>query len=355
MFVENRPVPKSCLPRPVPDLLMPVENRPVPLQCAMQTRGFGRLGWPVSEVGYGLWGMGGWTGSDDASSTAALERAIELGCTFFDTALAYGHGHSERLLAPVLARHRDNQLIVATKIPPKNMKWPALASYPLQEVFPADHMRRSTEESLRNLGLTSVDLQQCHVWSDHWANDPAWQRAVDDLKSEGLIRAFGISVNRWEPGNVLRALRTGLIDSVQVVYNLFDQDPEDELFPMCRELGVAVIARVPFDEGSLTGTMTRDMTWPPGDWRNLYFAPDKIGDILNRVDKLRPDVPADMTMPELALRFILANPDVTTVIPGMRRTRNVEANLAVSDGRTLSPETMARLHRHRWTRTYVVV
>jgi aryl-alcohol dehydrogenase-like predicted oxidoreductase len=309
----------------------------------------------VSEVGYGLWGMGGWTGSDDEESTAALERAVALGCTFFDTALAYGSGRSEQLLAPVLARHRDKHLIVATKIPPKNLKWPALASYPLEEVFPADHMRRSTEQSLTNLGSSSVDVQQCHVWSDAWADDPSWQRAVDDLKSEGLIRAFGISVNRWEPANVLRALRTGLIDSVQVVYNVFDQNPEDELFPMCRELGVAVIARVPFDEGSLTGTMTRGMTWPSGDWRNLYFSREKLATILDHVDALKTDLPASMTMPEAAMRFILAHPDVTTVIPGMRRVQHVESNLAVSDGRPLRREALERLRRHRWIRTYVVV
>jgi aryl-alcohol dehydrogenase-like predicted oxidoreductase len=321
----------------------------------MHTRPFGRLGWPVSEVGYGLWGMGGWSGSNDDESIAALERSIELGCTFFDTALAYGNGHSEVLLGRVLARHRHKKLIVASKIPPQNMKWPALASYALADVFPADHMRRSTEISLKNLNVESLDLQQCHVWTDDWANDPAWQRAVDDLKREKLIRAFGISVNRWEPANVLRALRTGLVDAVQVVYNLFDQNPEDELFPMCRELGVAVIARVPFDEGSLTGAMTRNMTWPAGDWRNLYFSPDKLAAILDHVDALAPDVPKGMPLAEAALRFILANPDVTTVIPGMRRVRHVESNLAAADGNSLPPETLSRLKSHRWIRSYVVV
>jgi aryl-alcohol dehydrogenase-like predicted oxidoreductase len=320
----------------------------------MKTRAFGRLGWPVSEVGHGLWGMGGWTGSDDTESTAALERSIELGCTFFDTALAYGNGKSEQLFGRVLARHRHRNLVVATKIPPKNLKWPARPEYPLDEVFPADHMRQSTETSLKNLGLDSIDLQQCHVWTDTWATDERWQRAVDDLKREGLIRGFGISLNRWEPNNGLKALRTRLIDSVQVVYNIFDQNPEDELFPACRELNIAVIVRVPFDEGSLTGTMTRDMTWPEGDWRNLYFSPDKLGDILDHVDRLRPDVPPGMTMSELAMRFILACPDVSTIIPGMRRVRHVDANLSASDGRPLTADVLTRLRRHRWQRTYNV-
>jgi aryl-alcohol dehydrogenase-like predicted oxidoreductase len=317
-------------------------------------RTFGRLGWPVSEVGYGLWGMGGWTGSNDAESIAALERSIALGCNFFDTALAYGNGKSEELLGKVLARHRGPRLYVATKIPPKNLQWPALAEYRLDDVFPADHIRRSTETSLKNLGLSSLDLQQCHVWTDRWAGDERWQRAVDDLKREGLIRGFGISVNRWEPANVLKALETGLVDSVQVVYNIFDQNPEDELFPACRELGVAVIARVPFDEGSLTGTMTRDMTWPAGDWRNLYFAPDKLPDIIDHVDQLRPDVPSGMTMPELALRFILACPDVSTIIPGMRKPKHVDANLGASDGHALPAGVLNRMRTHRWQRTYNV-
>jgi aryl-alcohol dehydrogenase-like predicted oxidoreductase len=321
----------------------------------MHTRQFGRLRWPVSEVGYGLWGMGGWSGSNDDESLAALDRSIALGCTFFDTALAYGNGKSEQLLGRVLKRHAGKDLFIATKIPPMNLRWPAMPEYPLSDVFPADHIRRSTETSLKNLGLSCLDLQQMHVWTDEWANDERWQRAVDDLKREKLIRGFGISLNRWQPENALRALRTKLIDSVQVVYNIFDQNPEDELFSMCRELGVAVIARVPFDEGSLTGTMHANMTWPEGDWRNLYFTPDKLAETLERVDALRKDVPGGMTLPELALRFILACPDVSTVIPGMRKSKHVEANVAVSDGKPLDPAVLARLRRHRWVRTYVVV
>ena len=320
----------------------------------MHTRPFGRLGWPVSDVGYGLWGMGGWSGSNDDESMAALDRAIALGCTFFDTALAYGDGKSEQLLGRVLARHRDRTLVVATKVPPKNLKWPGAASDGAADAFPADHIRRSTERSLRNLNLPSVDLQQLHVWSDAWVNDDGWRRAVDDLKREGLIRGFGISVNRWEPANVLAALRTGLVDSVQVVYNVFDQNPEDELFPACRELGVAVIARVPFDEGSLTGTLRRDMTWAPGDWRNLYFTPERLNETLDRVEAVKADVPPDLTLPDLALRFILGNPDVTTVIPGMRRPAHVDRNLAASGAPPLPPATMTALRRRRWVRTYVV-
>jgi aryl-alcohol dehydrogenase-like predicted oxidoreductase len=264
--------------------------------------------------------------------------------------LAYGQGKSERLLAK--AKRPD--IYVATKIPPKNGKWPALASYALEDAFPADYIRECTETSLANLQLSSVDLQQFHVWSDAWADDDRWQRAVTDLKNEGLVRAFGISVNRWEPTSAFKAFRTGLIDSVQVVYNIFDQDAADELFPMCRELGIAVIVRVPFDEGSLTGALAPGTVWPDGDFRNIYFTPEKLRETLRRVDLVQEDVPAGMTMAELALRFILASRDVSTIIPGMRRPAHVDANIAASDGKSLNPETLRRLARHRWDRGYVL-
>jgi aryl-alcohol dehydrogenase-like predicted oxidoreductase len=322
----------------------------------MRYRAFGRTGWQVSEIGYGMWGMGGWTGSDDEESLQALERAVALGCNFFDTAWAYGSGRSEKLLGQTLrtatARQRTapDRIRIATKIPPKNLKWPGKAEYPVSDTYPADHIREYTEKSLANLGVDAVDLQQFHVWSDAWASDPGWQRAVDDLKRQNLVRAVGISVNRWEPTNVLRALTTGLIDSVQVVYNIFDQNPEDELLPYCASHGIAVIARVPFDEGSLTGTLRRDSNWPAGDWRNVYFNREHLDRTLERVERLEPLVPEGMDLPELALRFILHNPAVSTTIPGMRRVRNVERNMAASDGEPLPPRLLDALRSHRWDR-----
>lgn len=316
----------------------------------MRYRPFGSTGWDVSEVGYGMWGMAGWTGSDDEQSRASLDLAVSLGCNFFDTAYAYGEGHSERLLGELLRRHPDKQLYVATKIPPKNRMWPARPSYALADVFPPDHIREYAEKSLQNLGVETIDLLQFHVWSDTWADDPSWQRAVESLKREGLVRAIGISVNRWQPANVLRALDTGLIESVQVVYNIFDQNPEDDLFPACQEKNIAIIARVPFDEGSLTGTLTADSRWPEGDFRNIYFKPENLKPTLERVERLRPVVPAGMTMAELALRFILQHPAVSTVIPGMRKPANVRQNLGVSDGRPLPDELVQELRRHRWDR-----
>ncbi len=317
----------------------------------MEYRRFGRTGWPVSEVGYGMWGLAGWTGSADAESRQSLTRAVELGCTFFDTAYAYGDGHSERLLGELVRAHPDRTLYVATKIPPKNRKWPSRRGYPLADCFPPEHITAYVHKSLENLGLDRIDLMQFHVWEDDWATDERWQRAADDLKRQGLVRAWGVSVNRWEPENCLNTLRTGMIDAVQVIYNIFDQAPEDALFPLAEELDIAIIARVPFDEGTLTGTLTRDTRWPEGDWRNSYFVAENLRQSVDRAEALRPLIPPGMTMSEMALRFILSHPTVSTVIPGMRRLRHVEANIAVSDGKGLPAGLIAQLRAHRWDRT----
>ena len=304
----------------------------------MQYRAFGRTGWSVSDVGYGMWGMAGWSGSDDEESLKSLDRAVQLGCNFFDTAWAYGDGHSERLLGETLRRHKDRRLYVATKLPPKNRRWPARREYALDDVFPPEYIDEYTEKSLRNLGVDTIDLLQFHVWSDAWADDDRWQHAVAGLKADSRVRAVGISINRWQPANALRALDTGLIDAVQVVYNVFDQNPENELFPACREKNVAVIARVPFDEGSLTGTLTAETRWPDGDFRNIYFKPENLTPTLERVERLRAVVPPEMTMPELALRHILMHPAISTCDPGdekaeaCRAERGGEREAAV-DGR----------------------
>lgn len=317
----------------------------------MNYRRFPRVNWSVSEIGHGLWGMGGWTGSDDGESADALDRAVALGCNFFDTAQAYGDGHSERLLGALLARHPRERLYVATKVPPKNRMWPGRATSAAGDVFPYDHIVESTRASLQSLGVDAIDLQQLHVWDDAWTPDDGWKRAVEQLKREGTIRAFGISVNRWEPENIVSAIETGLVDAVQVVYNIFDQAPEDALFPVCERLDVGVIARVPFDEGSLTGTLTADTRWPDGDFRNSYFAPDHLADTLHRVAPIATLAShLGTTLPDLALRFILAHPTVTTTIPGMRRPAHVDANIAASHQSALSPETLDTLRRHRWNR-----
>ena len=316
----------------------------------MKLRTFGRLGWKVSELGYGMWGMGGWSGSDDRESMASLELAAARGVNFFDTAQAYGEGHSEQLLAMLLKGNSGKRMFAATKVPPMNREWPSRRGVPLADVFPRAYVRRYVDISRSNLGVDTIDLLQLHVWEDDWLETGELAQTVAELRRDGWIRAFGISQNRWEPWNGIRAVRSGLVDAVQVIYNIFDQAPEDELLPACRQNQVAVIARVPFDEGSLTGGLTLKSTWPEGDWRGTYFVPENLKASVARADALKPLLPEGVSMADLALRFILSNPDISTVIPGMRRLANVEANVAASEAQPLSPELIARLRAHRWDR-----
>jgi aryl-alcohol dehydrogenase-like predicted oxidoreductase len=317
----------------------------------MKYRKFGRVGWQVSEIGYGMWGLAGWTGGDPEEVWRALERAVELGCNFFDSAWAYGDGKSEALLGRLVRAHAGKRLYTATKIPPKNLRWPSRREFTLDDCFPPDHIEKYVHSSLKNAGLESFDLMQFHVWEDSWTDDDRWLKKLEELRRQGLIRAVGISINRWEPWNGLRAVRSGQVDAVQVIYNIFDQNPEDELFPACRDQGVAVIARVPFDEGTLAGTLTRDSKWPKGDWRNTYFVPENLKASLDHADALRPLIPPGMALPEMALRFILNNADVATIIPGMRSVKHVEANLGASGRGPLPAELHAQLRPHRWERT----
>lgn len=294
--------------------------------------------------------MAGWTGSDDEQSLQSLQRSVDLGCNFFDTAWAYGEGRSEALLGKLVRANPDRKLYTATKVPPKNRQWPALPEYSLDDCYPPDHIEEYVLKSLENSGLESFDVVQLHTWDDKWTSDSRWSDELDDLKARGLINAAGISINRWEPWNGIKAVRSGKIDAVQVIYNIFDQNPEDELFPACREMDVAVIARVPFDEGTLTGTLTKDTTFPKDDWRHTYFTKENLDPSVDRAEALRELIPEGSSMAELALRFILSEPTVSTIIPGMRKTGNVEANIAASDAGPLRDGLLAELRPHRWVR-----
>jgi aryl-alcohol dehydrogenase-like predicted oxidoreductase len=316
----------------------------------MQYRTLGRAGFDVSAIGHGLWGMGDWSGSDDAESARALDESVSLGCNFFDSAWAYGEGKSDTLLGDLVERHPDRRLYVASKLPPKNLMWPGRPEDSFSAVFPADHCVEYAERIREALRVDCVDLLQFHVWDDAWAGDPEFETAVGELKSRGLAASFGISLNRWEPANALKAIETGLVDVVQVIYNIFDQAPEDELFPACEEEGVGVIARVPFDEGSLTGTLTKYTRFPDDDWRAKYFGAENLGPTIHRVEELRDLLPSGMSMPELALRFILSEPRVHTTIAGMRRLSHVQENLAASEHPPLEPEVIDALREHRWDR-----
>jgi aryl-alcohol dehydrogenase-like predicted oxidoreductase len=317
-------------------------------------RKLGGTGLEVSEIGYGAWGIGkdAWRGAEDGESLKALHRAIDLGLTFVDTALAYGSGHSERLVGQVV-REREEQIHVATKIPPKNRTWPAPSGLHPDEVFPGDHVRECTEQSLRNLGTEALDVQQFHVWQDEWIGQGDWMETVEDLKREGKIRFFGVSINDHEPENALGLLETGLADTVQVIYNVFDQSPEDRLLPACEEKGVGVIVRVPFDEGSLTGKVTPRTSFEEGDFRNRYFRGERKQEVQERVRVIVSELGVtEEEMAEVALRYVLSHPAVSTVIPGMRSVRNVERNMAVGDGKGLPEEQVRLLKNHRWVRNF---
>jgi aryl-alcohol dehydrogenase-like predicted oxidoreductase len=317
----------------------------------MKYRKLGRTGFAVSEIAHGLWGMSGWSGSEDRQSLQALQLAVDLGCNFFDTAWAYGDGNSDGLLGRILAQNKSKRIYAASKIPPKNQQWPASAKDKYTDVFPADHVFKYADLIREKLGVDSIDLLQLHVWDDGWTDDPEFRKTVEKLKSDGSIQSFGLSLNRWEPENGLRALRTGLVDVVQVIYNIFDQSPEDKLFPLCQELNVGVIARVPLDEGSLGGKMTPETKFPEDDWRSTYFGPENLANTLPRVEALKAALPGSMNLAEMALRFVLSDPVVSTTIIGMRKLDHVRQNVALSDAGPLPPGLLQTLKPHRWERT----
>jgi aryl-alcohol dehydrogenase-like predicted oxidoreductase len=323
-------------------------------ESGMRYRKLERKHWDVSEIGYGAWGIGGkqWLGGEDDESLNALRRAIELGLNFIDTALAYGEGHSEQLVGKVV-RQSGRKVRVATKVPPKNQIWPARPGIGIEEVFPYEYVVNCTEKSLKNLGLETIDLQQLHVWNPEWIDREEWRRAFEDLKVQGKVQAVGISINDHQPDSALEIVKTGLIDSVQVIYNVFDQTPERNLFPLTRQMGVGVLARVPLDEGALTGTVTEATNFERGDFRSWYFRGNRKREVVEHVEPLKKDL-ADVpgTLAEIALRFCLSHPAVTAVIPGMRRVRNVEANCALSDAGPLPEDVLALLRKHAWGKNY---
>jgi aryl-alcohol dehydrogenase-like predicted oxidoreductase len=322
----------------------------------MHRRRLGRAGFEVSEVGYGSWGIGqtSWIGADDQESLRALHRAIDLGLNFVDTALAYGDGHSERLIGRVL-RDREERVFVATKVPPANQRWPASADDDPDDVFGRDHLRACVQQSVSNLGVDTLDLLQLHVWSDAWLERGSWRAALEELKAEGLVRAVGVSVNDHDPASALRLVESGAVDTVQVIYNVFDQSPRDALLDACVRNDVGVIARVPFDEGALAGRVGRFTRFPRGDFRRAYFRGSRRREVARRVSAIVDDLGiAREQLPEVALRFVLADRAVSTVSAGMRSVRNVERNCAVADGHGLPEAQRRRLEAHRWQRNFYV-
>jgi aryl-alcohol dehydrogenase-like predicted oxidoreductase len=316
----------------------------------MRYRKFGRTGIEISDIAPGLWGMGGWSDSDDKQSLEALQLSVDLGCNVFDTAWAYGGGKSDGLLGQTIEKNKGMRLFAASKVPPKNGRWPALPEYKYHDVFPPDHVFKYADLIRKQLGTDAIDILQFHVWTDNWTDEPDFRKTVEKLTREGIIRHFGLSLNRWEPENGIKAIRTGIVDSVQVIYSIFDQSPEDELFPACQELNIGVIVRVALDEGSLGAKMTRKTRFPPTDWRSRYFNPENLANTMDRVDKLKQILPAGMSLPELALRFVLSHPAVSTTVVGMRKVQHVRENTALSEVGALPADLLRELKRHRWDR-----
>jgi aryl-alcohol dehydrogenase-like predicted oxidoreductase len=320
----------------------------------MKYRTLGRTGLQVSELGYGAWGIGktAWLGADDSESLRALHRAIEQGVNFLDTALLYGDGHSEQLVGRAV-REAKGTVHVASKIPPKNMRLPAPRGISPDEAFPADWVVECTERSLANLGLQTIDVQQFHVWQDEWLGQGSWMDGIDRLRAQGKIRYFGVSINDHQPSSAVGLVNSGAVDSVQVIYNVFDQSPEDELFPAAQAANVGVIVRVPLDEGALTGRVTPSTEFPDGDWRNRYFGGDRKEQVWDRVHAVIKDLGAPLErLPEIALRYCLSHPAVSTIIPGMRSVRNVDANVRTVELGPLSSAELEVLGRHRWVRNF---
>ncbi len=318
----------------------------------MKYRILGRTGLEISEIGFGAWAIGGgmWGKTNDDVSLDALRCALDLGVNLIDTAAVYGNGHSEQLISTVV-KERKGKFFVASKIPPKDWNWPPKPNCPIRDAFPAAWVRENTEKSLKNLRMECLDVQQIHVWSPNWVKESEWYEELVKLRQEGKIRFIGVSLNDHKPNEALELVQSGMADTVQVIHNIFDQSPEDKLFPLCKEKNVGVIDRVPLDEGSLTGKFTEQTQFAEGDWRRDYFPPDILKETVRRVEKLKPIVRGETgSLATSALKYCLSHPAVSTVIPGIRSPEQARMNCAASNGIPLRPETLQELKKHRWDR-----
>lgn len=325
----------------------------------MNNRVLGTTGYEISEIGFGSWGLGGddWRGVQDADARAAIAEAIRQGVNFFDTALAYGDGHSERMIARVLREEEArSRVVVATKIPPLNYEWPGDGAKAIGEIFPPQHILACVEKSCQHLEVDALQIEQLHVWHDAWLANPEWEEtyyAMTRLREQGKVLHWGISVNDHAPETALRILKDPLFESAQVIYNIYERAPEQTIFSMARSGPLGIIARVPLDEGALTGTIKADTAFLDGDWRKNYFRGNRKAEAARRVEALDYLLGEEATtVSELALRFCLSSPAVTTVIPGMRRAEHVRANTAVSDGRILSRMMLSELKKHSWVKNW---
>lgn len=314
----------------------------------MQYAILGKTKLRVSRIGFGGWGIGGknmWE-TNEKRSKQSLIRAYENGINLFDTALYYGNGYGEKLIGETL---KDKNIIIATKVPPLDDQWPP-TNKDINKVFPKDYIVEKAKISYKNLGKKTIDLLQLHVWLDDWFESNAWREAFSILKKEGIARSFGVSINRHDPDSALKLVNSGEIDTIQVVYNIFDQSPKDKLFPLARKRNIGIIARVPLDEGSLSGTFTKKTTF--NDWRKDYFTPVRLKNVIDKVDQIKNKlVTPEKTMTQIALKFCILENAADVVIVGMRNPRHVEEN-AKSVDIVLKRKETQYLENQRWIRNY---
>ncbi|HVU34893.1 MAG TPA: aldo/keto reductase [Opitutaceae bacterium] len=324
----------------------------------MHYRPFGRQGFNCSEIGFGAWAIGGsWGAQADADSIAALNRAIDLGCTFIDTAAGYGSGRSERVIGQVLreraGRGKTERVFVATKTPPTDGTWPPSPYDRAEERYPEAYLRENIATRCANLGVEKLDLLQLHTWTRAWNRDPKPFQILRQLQREGRVGLVGISTPEHDQNSVIDLMRGGWVDSVQVIYNLFEQEPAAELLDVAREHGVGIIVRVVFDEGVLTGKFTPDTRFAADDFRARYFEGDRLGRAIARVEEIRRDLTGSgYTLPQAAIKWVLAHPAVSTVIPGIRNVAQAEMNCAVSDLPAMPEALVTKLRRHNWRRAF---
>jgi aryl-alcohol dehydrogenase-like predicted oxidoreductase len=321
----------------------------------MRYRKLGKTGVDVSEIGFGAWGIGGawWAGANNDESLASMCAAFELGVNFVDTAPNYGDGLSEELVGKAIASW-PSRIYVSTKVNPMNFKWPAAPGTPISEVFPKEWIVGSAEKSLKRLGIECLDLLLLHVWLDEWAALDEWKEAFAQLKQQGKVAAFGLSLNYpLEPDYGAEAIATGLIDACEVTYNIWEQGPEDALFPLALEKQVAIIVKSPLDEGALTGKITPDTAFEPGSFQDFYFSGNRRQEVAERAERLKFLLRDDGdTLAQAALRFCLSHPAVTTVVTGMRKPHHARENIAASDRGPLPADDLAALKAHAWPHNF---
>jgi len=317
-------------------------------------RPFGKHGVQVSEIGFGAWAIGGsWGPQSEEDSLSALNRALDLGVNFIDTAAGYGSGKSERIIGRVLRERGDATTHVATKTPPAPGTWPPSPYDVAEERYSAAYLRQNVEERLECLGTERIDLLQLHTWTRAWNRDPTPFEHLRKLQQVGKLGLIGISTPEHDQNAVIDLMRGGHVDAVQVIYNLFEQEPAAELLDVAGETGTGIIVRVAFDEGVLTGKFTKETSFAEDDFRRNYFAGDRLERAVSRTEEIRADIEGTgLTLPQVALKFALAHPAVSTVIPGMRNAAQAEANCGVSDLPDIPEELLIKLRRHNWRRAF---